>query len=103
MNSKPRGRAAVRRRASPLSSAVPAKRFRRLLVESLEERALLTFTPGNVLALRVGTGAIGLSNLAAPVFIDEFNPNDLGGAPVQSIALPTTTVGSQKALTAGGN
>ncbi len=53
---------------------------------------------GNVLVYRVGTGAAALGNGATAVFLDEYTP--LGGAPVQSIALPTT---GGEALTAVGN
>ena len=44
------------------------------------------FTIDNLVVYRVGPGA-ALSNAAAPVFLDEYDQT--GGAPVQSIALPT--------------
>ena len=50
-----------------------APQRRRLLLETLEDRQLLAaFTPGNIVAYRVGTGASLLTNAATPVFLDEF-------------------------------
>lgn len=78
-----------------------APQRRRLFLESLEGRQLLAaFTPGNLLAYRVGTGAGALTNAATAVFVDEFSATT--GALVQSIALPTSASGNQHALTAQG-
>src|SRR5205823_271726 len=48
---------------------------------------------------RVGTGAAALAGTGTAVFVDEYTP---AGALVQSVALPTTTVGAQHALTSSG-
>jgi hypothetical protein len=57
------------------------------------------FTAGNIVVYRVGTGPGTLGNAAAPVFLDEYTTS---GTFVQSIALPVTTSGANKALTAAG-
>jgi hypothetical protein len=57
------------------------------------------FTAGNIVVYRVGTGSGTLNNNATAVFLDEYT---ITGTLVQSIALPTTTSGSNKALTATG-
>ena len=82
-----------------------AARLRVCLITSLSLLAgaatANTFTPGNLVIYRVGTGAAG-STLAAtgnPVFLDEYTT---AGALVQSVALPTAGSGSQKALVASG-
>src|SRR4051794_5010543 len=59
-----------------------------------------TFAGGNVVVYRVGDGITPLSNAAAPVHLDTYAP--MGGAPLSTIALPTTTAGAQHALTAVG-
>ncbi len=51
------------------------------------------FLPGNLVVYRVN----GTTNAATAVFVDEYTTT---GTLVQSIALPTTSTGSQKALTA---
>ena len=56
-------------------------------------------TSGNLVVYRVGTGAAALAGTATSVFLDEYTP---AGTFVQSIPLPTTTVGSQHALTSSG-
>ncbi|GAA4032866.1 hypothetical protein GCM10022409_16440 [Hymenobacter glaciei] len=57
------------------------------------------FTPGNIVVTRVGDGSAALTNLATAVFLDEYTP---AGVLVQSIALPTSVTGNNRALTAGG-
>lgn len=57
------------------------------------------FGSSNVVVYRVGNGSGALTNAATPVFLDEYQP---GGTKVQSIALPTTSSGDQKAVTASG-
>jgi predicted extracellular nuclease len=59
------------------------------------------FSSGNVVVLRVGDGAAALSNASTAVFLDEFAGT--GGAPVQSLALPTSTTGSNRPLTMSGS
>lgn len=57
------------------------------------------FVAGDVVVERIGTGAAALSSSAQAVFLDEYTP---AGAFVQSIAMPTATVGAQNALTESG-
>lgn len=54
---------------------------------------------GDIAVERIGTGAAALSSAAQTVFIDEYTP---AGSFVQSIAMPTTTVGAQNTLTESG-
>jgi hypothetical protein len=56
-------------------------------------------TPGNLLVSRVGDGAAALSNAATARFLDEYTP---AGVFVQTIALPTTVIGSNRQLTDSG-
>jgi hypothetical protein len=56
------------------------------------------FTAGDVVIYRVGGGAT-LSSASAQVSLDEYSPT---GAFVQSVPLPTSTNGSNNALTASG-
>src|SRR5262249_7862810 len=58
-----------------------------------------TFTPGDIVVYRVGTGSGSLTNTGNAVFLDEFSP---AGALVQSIAIPATAAGSNKPLIASG-
>ena len=58
------------------------------------------FTEGDVVVVRVGDGAGGLTGAAAPLFLDEYTP---AGTLVQSIPLPTTTDGADRRITAGGS
>lgn len=58
------------------------------------------FTPGNIVVYRVGDGAAALGSTATAVFLDEYTP---AGALVQSIAMPTAVVGSNRRLTASGS
>ncbi len=61
--------------------------------------AAAPFTPGNLVVYRVGDGAAALTANATAVFLDEYTP---AGVFVQSIAMPTTTVGANLRLTASG-
>ncbi|WP_353139849.1 hypothetical protein, partial [Pseudopedobacter sp.] len=55
------------------------------------------FTAGNIVVLRYGDGTAGIGmDKQVPAFLDEYTP---AGVFVQTIALPITTVGSQRALT----
>src|SRR2546429_280991 len=62
-------------------------------------RAASPFTAGNLVVYRVGDGLSALGSAATPVFLDEYTP---AGVFVQTIAVPTTTSGSNRALTASG-
>ncbi|HEX5050758.1 MAG TPA: hypothetical protein VFZ65_03200 [Planctomycetota bacterium] len=57
------------------------------------------FAFGNIVVLRVGDGSAALSTAAAAMFLDEYTP---AGALVQTIALPTSTSGSNHAITVRG-
>jgi len=61
---------------------------------------LVRFSLGNVIVARIGDGASTLSSAAAPVFVDEYTSS---GTLVQSIAMPTSSSGSNKALTSTGS
>jgi Domain of unknown function (DUF4214)/Divergent InlB B-repeat domain len=63
--------------------------------------AAAPFTPGNVVVYRVGTGTGNLVATGNPVFLDEF-ATGAPGAAVNTIALPSTGSGAQKALVASG-
>lgn len=56
-------------------------------------------TPGNLVVVRVGTGAAALTNASTAVFLDELTPS---GALVQSIPLPTVAAGANQPLTMSG-
>ncbi|MFA6954716.1 MAG: Calx-beta domain-containing protein [Thermoanaerobaculia bacterium] len=58
------------------------------------------FTPGNLVVYRQNDGAAALTNTGTAVFLDEYTTL---GALVQSIAVPTTTVGSQRRLVCSGS
>ncbi|MBV9069810.1 MAG: lamin tail domain-containing protein [Acidobacteria bacterium] len=58
-----------------------------------------SFTPGNIVVYRIGTGAAAITAAAQAVFLDEYTP---AGVLVQSIAMPTSVVGLQRALTTNG-
>ena len=59
------------------------------------------FDPNNLVVLRVGDGSAALSSAATAVFLDEFTKG--GGAPVQSIAMPTADSGANQILTVAGS
>ena len=58
------------------------------------------FTAGNLVVCRIGDGSTALSGASAPIFLDEYTP---GGSFVQSIALPTSDSGANKAITSAGS
>jgi predicted extracellular nuclease len=62
--------------------------------------AAAAFTEGDVVVLRIGDGAGALSGAAAPVFLDEYTP---AGGLVQSVPVPTATVGDDRRLTNSGS
>ncbi|HYF29817.1 MAG TPA: T9SS type A sorting domain-containing protein [Chitinophagaceae bacterium] len=57
------------------------------------------FTPGNIVIYRVGDGSSALSATARPVFLDEYTTT---GTLVQSVPMPTSVSGANRALTAQG-
>lgn len=60
---------------------------------------MATFTLGNLVIYRVGTGTGSLVNTGNPVFLDEYTA---AGTLVQSIAVPTTVSGNNWQLIASG-
>lgn len=58
-----------------------------------------SFTPGNIVIVRVGTGGSTLNNQSTRVFLDEYT---VSGTFVQTIALPDSAIGSSHALTLSG-
>jgi len=69
-------------------------------LEQLERREVFdAFGVGNLAVFRVGNGAGTLANTGNAVFIDEYTSS---GAFVQSIALPTTSSGTNRPLVASG-
>lgn len=80
-----------------ISHSVPSQLVTRMPSLWQSEAA---FTPGDVLVYRVGDGSGLLTTVATPVFLDEYTP---AGALVQSVAMPTSASGSQKAMTASGS
>jgi hypothetical protein len=73
-----------------------------VLVAPVAAAAAASFTSGDVVVYRVGSGTGSLSGSSAPVFLDEYGPSG-GTTPVLSVALPTAVSGSNKALTASGS
>jgi len=61
--------------------------------------AQTNFTAGNLVIYRVGTGSAVLSNAGTAIFLDEY---DGSGTLIQSVALPTSTSGSNSVISASG-
>jgi hypothetical protein len=59
----------------------------------------VSFTPGNVVVVKVGNGTTALSASAAPVYLCEYTT---AGSLVQTIALPTTATLPSRKFTLGG-
>ena len=59
----------------------------------------VSFTPGNLVAVRVGDGSAALTSAATPVFLAEYTPT---GTLVQTIPLPTADASSTRAFTNSG-
>lgn len=73
------------------------QRRRTLMLEGLEGRKLLAFTPGNLVVLQVGDGTSSLDAAAQPVALLEFTP---GGGSGTTVHVPSTGAGR---LTVTGN
>lgn len=58
------------------------------------------FTAGNLVVVRVGDGSAALTNAATPMFLEEMTT---AGTPVQTVAMPTVTSGSQRRYTNSGS
>jgi hypothetical protein len=83
----------VRRRLIPLLMSVA------LAAAGIGSAEAADFTTGDLVVYRTGTGA-ALASSGTAVFVDEYTT---GGALVQSVALPTTTVGANHHLVASGS
>src|SRR5689334_14578782 len=59
-----------------------------------------TITPGNLVVIQVGDGSAALASSATAGFAKEFTT--AGGAPVQTINLPTSVSGANQQLTYSG-
>ena len=59
-----------------------------------------SFTTGNIVVYRVGDGSAALASSGTAIFLDEYATTP--GTAVQSIALPTTTAGSNRRIVASG-
>lgn len=91
----------LRRKGAASRRNLALKERKVLFCEPLESRRMLAaFTFGNVVALRVGDGTNPLDTSAARVFLDEYTPS---GILVQSIAVPTSAAGGNRALTLTGS
>jgi len=92
-------RARVERRASSLTTTVATLAALTLGAFASNAQAN-SFTTGNVVVVRVGTGAAVLSSAATAVFLDEYTP---AGALVQTIPLPTVASGANRPFTNSGS
>jgi hypothetical protein len=64
------------------------------------EASSQAFTPGNVVVCRIGNGTSSITgDLTVPVFLDEYTPS---GTFVRTIAMPTTSVGTNRGITMWG-
>ena len=64
---------------------------------TISSRAQTTFSNGNIVVVRIGTGTLPMTaGMAQPVFLDEYTPC---GQLVQSIAMPVIVNGSHRRLT----
>ena len=89
------------RHLSVARKQAPRPWFQRLGTEFLEERDVpATFAPGDLVVERLGDGSAALSGNACAIFLDEYKPD---GTLVQSVAMPTSTSGSQLALVETGS
>lgn len=65
----------------------------------LAAAAAAQITPGNLVVLRVGTGASALTNAGTQVFLDEYTA---AGAFVQTVPMPTVLNGAQRPFVCSG-
>src|SRR5262249_33964866 len=70
-----------------------------LLFLARQETHAALFSSGNLVIYRVGSGTGSLVNTGSPIFLDEYTS---GGVLVQSIPLPTSAVGQNRAIWASG-
>src|SRR5207244_738646 len=91
-------RSAGRIRSATLASLTGALLL--VLANLLPVKAAATFTPGNLVVVRVGDGSTALGSVATPVFLDEWKTD---GTFAQSVPLPTALNGSNRRLTLSGS
>ena len=73
-------------------------------VNSVPFALAASFTPGNLVVVRLGDGSAALSSAATAVFLDEYNPAGIATqTPAQTILLPTSVNGSNARLTNSGS
>ncbi len=69
--------------------------------------AAQNFTEGNLVVYRLGndegTSPVNTQTSAVPIFLEEYHISGTISAPVQSVPMPTTTIGSNKRIVAVGN
>jgi hypothetical protein len=70
-----------------------------LLLATALAATAASFTPGNLVVVRVGSGTGSLANTGNPVFLDEYTT---AGVLVQSVALPTAAAGANNPFALGG-
>src|SRR2546422_9646672 len=90
-------RSAGRIRSAALASLTGALLL--VLANLLPVKAASTFTPGNLVVVRVGDGSAALGTVATAVFLDEWKTD---GTFVQSVPLPTAVNGPNGRLTLSG-
>ncbi|QMW01407.1 beta strand repeat-containing protein [Spirosoma foliorum] len=72
-----------------------------LLGTGLANKALAQYTAGNLVVLRIGDGSAALSSAGTAGFLVEYSPS--GGAPVSTVALPTTVASGNRRLVFSGS
>lgn len=79
-------------------------RYSKMILSALASLSALSaisapFTPGNLVVIRVGDGSSAPTTAGTALFLDEFT---VGGTGVQSISMPTSSVGANRAITHNG-
>src|SRR6185436_3014566 len=88
------------REASVTENLDPRSRTAGSMTNAALPPAPPSFSPGNLVIYRPGDGAAALGSNGTAVFLDEYTT---GGVLVQSIPVPTTTVGAQRRLVCSGS
>ncbi|HMS56265.1 MAG TPA: hypothetical protein PKA27_12775 [Fimbriimonadaceae bacterium] len=79
-------------------------RYSKMILSALASLAAFSaisapFTPGNLVVIRVGDGSAAPTTAGTALFLDEFTT---GGSTIQSLAMPTSTSGANRAFTHNG-
>lgn len=77
----------------------PGAATQTITIKGQKYPAASSFTPGNLMILRIGDGDQALSNAAQPIFLDEYTP---AGVLVQSVAMPMSNFGSNRRFAISG-